>query len=365
MKKIIYRCALVFMGAFVLASCSDEDNNNEEPTVCPPTFTTATDGVYILHEGSYFAGVAGSLSYLDYTTWDMSNGLFQAKNGRELGGTPNDILIYGSKMYIVTTDENRVEVVDANTVTSLGYVEMTQPRKLAACEGYVYATSYEGIVSRIDTTSLSVVAKSEKIGGNLEGITTRNGYLYVCNAWNNDYSYNTNVVKLNASNLAKVKDIEVRTNPTRILTDGTSIYLQSTGNYYDIPSALQKIDIDDNVSEMTEDVTYMAYYDNKIYCIYQNYGYKDIYKVYDLLKGEVADLPINADNELFSACAIAVDPNTGVIYVSSYSEGEYGFASYTEPSYVVAYTSDGKYTKFGTGVGPTSFAFKTSSHVSE
>ena len=360
MKKIIYRCALVFMGAFVLASCS-----NDDPDVTLPEIFESTDGVYILHEGSYFAGVAGSLSYLDYTTWDMSNGLFLAKNGRELGGTPNDILIYGSKMYIVTTDENRVEVVDANTVTSLGYVEMTHPRKLAACEGYVYATSYEGIVSRIDTTSLSVVAKSEKIGGNLEGITTRNGYLYVCNAWNNDYSYNTNVVKLNASNLAKVKDIEVRTNPTRILTDGTNIYLQSTGNYYDIPSALQKIDIDDNVSEMTEDVTYMAYYNNKIYCIYQNYGYKDIYKVYDLLKGEVADLPINADNELFSACAIAVDPNTGVIYVSSYSEGEYGFASYTEPSYVVAYTPDGKYTKFGTGVGPTSFAFKTSSHVSE
>lgn len=361
MKKIFSRCALILMGALAFASCSDDDTNDDP--VCPPSTTIATDGVFILHEGSYFMGVAGSLSYLDYTTWDVSNGLFLSKNGRELGGTPNDILIYGSKMYIVTTDENRVEVVDANTVTSLGYVEMTQPRKLAACEGYVYATSYEGIVSRIDTTSLSVVAQSEKIGGNLEGITTLNGYLYVCNAWNADYTYNTNVVKLNASDLTKVKDIEVRSNPTRIINDGTHIYLQSTGNYYDIPSALQRIDVDDNVAVLTENVTYMAYYDNKIYCVYQNYGDKDIYKVYNLLSGEEEDLPVNADNELFSACAIAVDPNTGILYVSSYVEGGYGYPSYTDPSYIVAYNMpDGTYTKFFTGVGPTSFAFKTSAH---
>ncbi|MCH5175769.1 MAG: hypothetical protein J1F40_07770 [Prevotellaceae bacterium] len=362
MKKIIYRCILFLMGASIFASCSNDDPKN---VVCPPAFTTATDGVFILHEGSYFNGVSGSLAYLDYTTWDVSGSVFLAKNGRELGGTPNDILIYGSKMYIATTDENRIEVVDAATVQSIGYMELTQPRKLTACDGYVYVSSYEGVVSRIDTTSLSVVATSEKIGNNLEGITPFNGYLYVCNAWNDDYSYNTNVVKLNVSDLSKVKDIEVRTNPTRIITDGTYIYLQSTGNYSGISSALQRIDIDDNVSVLTEGVTYMAYYGNKIYCIYQNYGNKDVYKVYDLLKGEVSDLPLNADDELFSACAIAADPNTGILYVSSYAEGEYGYPSYAEPGYIVAYMPDGTYTKFTTGVAPTSYAFKTSTHISE
>ena len=364
MKKIIYRFALVLMGAFVLTSCSDDDN--EKLVICPE-ITNVTDGVYIICEGSYFSGVPGSLSYWDYTTNTMRNNLFVSINGRELGGTPNDALIFGSKMYIATTDENRVEVVDANTVKSLGYIEMPQPRKLtSSSDGYVYVTSYEGTVSRVDTTSLSVVAKSEKIGNNLEGITALNGYLYVCNAWNSDYTYNTNVVKLNAPDLSKVKDIEVRSNPTRIINDGTNIYLQSTGNYGDIPSALQKIDINDNVTVLTEGATYMAYYANKIYYINSVYDENGnatySYSVYDLLTGEVTALPVG--NEVFSPCAIAVDPNTGVLYISSNEEGEYGKPSYTEPGYVVAYY-DGAYTRFYTGVAPTSYVFKTSSHVSE
>lgn len=363
MKNIIYRCALILMGAFAFTACSDDDVTNP---VTPEVFNS-TDGVFILCEGSYFSGVAGSLSYLDYTTMDMSDGIFLSKNGRELGGTPNDIFIYGSKMYIATTDENRVEVVDVNTVQSLGYAELTQPRKLTACDGYVYVTSYEGIVSRIDTTSLTIVAKSEKIGGNLEGIATRNGYLYVCNAWNADYTYNTNVVKLNASDLSKVKDIEVRTNPAKIIADGTNIYLQSNGNYGDSKSALQKIDADDNVTVLTEGVTYMAYYDNKIYYIDsaydENWKATYYYGIYDLLTGEKTALPVG--DEVFSPCAIAVDPNSGVVYISSYVADGYGFAGYTEPGYVVVYHSDGAHTAFTTGVAPTSFAFKTSTHVSE
>lgn len=362
MKKNIFRCALLLMGAFAFASCSDEGDD-----VTTPELFNATDGVYILCEGSYFSNVAGSLSYLDYATDDVTNGVFASVNGKVLGGTPNDLIIYGSKMYIATTDDNRIWVADANTIQSLGFIEMPQPRKLTSFDGDVYVTSYEGVVSRIDTTSLTVTAQSDRIVGNLEGIAALDGFLYVCTAWNSDYTYNNSVVKLRASDLSKVADIKVRTNPTRILSDGASIYVQSNGNYSDIPSALQRIDADDKVTTLTDGATYMALYNNKIYYIDSaydaNWNVTYSYSAYDLLTGEVSALPVG--EEVFSPCGIAIDPCSGIIYISSNSEGEYGMASYTEPGYVVAYSTDGSFKTYRTGVAPSSFAFKTSAHVSE
>ena len=239
MKKNFNFGLLLMLGATLFTACSDDD---EPPFVTCPV--TVTEGMFVLNEGAYFSGISGSLSYLDYSSQTLSNGVFAAKNGRSLGGTPNDMLIYGSKMYIAVTDENRVEVLNASTLESLGFIAMTQPRKLAATQGRVFVTSYTGTVSSVDTVRQEVVATSEKIGANLEGIAVRGQYLYVCNAWNNDYTYNKNVVKLQASTLAKVKDITVTDNPVRIATDGTDIYVQSTGNYADIAPSIQKLDAD-------------------------------------------------------------------------------------------------------------------------
>jgi len=361
MKKLISRAALLLMGALAFTACSDDDNKNTTSEL-----VNVTEGVFVLNEGSYFSGIDGSLSYINYATNQITNGIFASKNGRSLGGTPNDAIIYGSKMYIATTDEGRVEVIDVKTQASLGYATLTQPRKLVADGGFVYVSSYAGTVSRIDTTSFQIVKTSEVIGANLEGITALNGYLYVCNGWNPDYTYNNNVVKLDASTLAKVKDITVVTNPARILTDGTDIYVQSIGNYADVSAAIQKIDAADVVTTLCNEGLYLSYYKGKIYYVAtsydENWNTIAAYKVYDLATG--ATTTFVEGSEVFSPCALAVDPYTGLVYVSSYSQGAYGSADYAGAGYIVVYNNDGTFWKqYDAGVAPTTYVFNTASYV--
>lgn len=361
MKKNIYLSTLLMLGMTLFTACSEDDDTP------PPTDpVTVTEGVFVLNEGAYFYGVSGSLSYLDYETQTLTDGIFAAKNGRSLGSTPNDAIIYGSKMYIATTDENRLEVIDAATLNSLGVVAMTSPRKLAAADGKVFVTSYMGTVCGIDTTQFEIVAESEKIGANLEGIVARGQYLYVCNAWNNDYTYNNNVVKLQVSDLAKVKDITVTCNPVRIATDGTDIYVQSTGNYVDVLPSIQRLDADDQVTPLCQG-TYMSYANQKIYYISMTYdeNWNTItrYGVYDLATG--TDAEFIAGNEILSPCAIAADPNSGIVYVSSYNQGAMGI-DYSGAGYIVAYSSDGTMLKkYDAGVAPATFVFQTSSYYAQ
>ena len=165
MKKYMKLFACLLAGAFVLTACSDDDS------VKPISYqdVPVADGLFILNEGSYFDQVNGSLDYLDYATGTVSRRVFQAANGRSLGGTPNNAIQCGSKIYIATQEENRVEVIDAKTLKALSPIAITAPRELCTDGQFVYVSAYTGEVSKVDTLSLKVVKKSPIVGTNLEG----------------------------------------------------------------------------------------------------------------------------------------------------------------------------------------------------
>ena len=300
---------------------------------------TIPAGVFVINSGSFFSGVNGTLSFLDYSSNTLTDSLFVNVNGRTLGGTPNDIILYGSKLYIAVTDENRIEIVDAHTLHSLSYIEQKQPRCLVAANGKVYASTYEGTVISVDTASLAKAATSKVVGSCLEGITAMGDYIYVCNAYNPDYSYNTNVVKLNAKSLSKEKDINVTVNPTRITNDGSNLYVQSTGNYNDISACIQCVSVNNDSIATLCSGTYMALLKGKIYSINSVYGQPSEYLVYDIATGQTSNVIDGSD--IYSPCAIAADPAKDIIYISSYNEGAYGSADYTGRGYIVAYSADG------------------------
>ena len=378
MNKFIFRSALAIFSALSLslASCGDDDDD-------PPSTTDSVEGndsipapnpggndsihtpnpdekipagVFVINSGSFFSGVNGTLSFLDYSSNTLTDSLFVNVNGRTRGGTPNDIVLYGSKLYIAVTDENRIEIVDAHTLHSLSYIEQKQPRCLVAANGKVYASTYEGTVISVDTASLAKAATSEVVGSRLEGITAMGDYIYVCNAYNPDNSKNTNVVKLNAKSLSKVKDINVTVNPTRITNDGSNLYVQSTGNYEDISPCIQRVSVNNDSIETLCSGTYMAILNNKIYSVNSVYGQPSEYLVYDLATGKTSQFIDGSD--IYCPCAIAADPAKGIIYISSYNEGAYGSADYAGRGYIVAYSADGtKLSKYNAGVGPIAFAF--------
>lgn len=335
-----------------LVSCSkDDDNNPEQPEV------KVTTGLYIINEGNYYSQIDGSLSYLDFTTSSIGNGLFKAKNGRSLGGTPNSGVLCNGKLYISTTDDNRVEVLDAKTLIAGTPISITSPRAMTACDGYVFVTSYTGKVSKIDTSTDQIIATSETIGSCLEGIASANGYIYVCNAYNSDYTYNSNIVKL-TTNLKKVKDIQVVCNPNTIETDGSNLYVVSYGNYTDVKETIQKIDTQDNVTTLCNGVM-ASYNDNKLYVVAQTYdeNWKSVntYFVYDLQTGKTSTF--NDGKEIEYPCSIVVNPSNGNVFISAYHLSEYGYGDYSNPGYIVEFDATGKMIeKYNIGSGPTHFA---------
>lgn len=370
MNKFIFRSALAIFSALSLslASCGDDDDDppfttdpveGNDSINTPESRDTIPAGVFVINSGSFFSGVNGTLSFLDYSSNTLTDSLFVNVNGRTLGGTPNDIILYGSKLYIAVTEENRIEIVDAHTLHSLSYIEQKQPRCLVAANGKVYASTYEGTVISVDTASLAKAATSKVVGERLEGITAMGDYIYVCNAYNiqnGTVNYNTNIVKLSASTLDKMKDINVTVNPTRIANDGNRLYVQSTGDYENVSSCIQQVFVDNDSIATLCSGTFMAILKGKIYSINSVYGQPSEYLVYDIATGKTSQFIDGSD--IYSPCAIAADPVKDIIYISSYNEGAYGSADYAGRGYIVAYSADGtKLGKYSAGVAPIAFAF--------
>lgn len=201
-------------------------------------------------------------------------------------------------------------------------------------------------------TTRTIAGESEKVGANLEGIAVAGNKLYVCNSCNPDYTYNKNVVELNASTLAKNQDIEVVDNPVDVINAGSAIFILSMGNYADKPATVQMLK--DGQLSTIGNATMMAYdsYKDQLYMINAPYGGDKEYKVYNLKNGQTTTFLTNSD--IFSPYSLAVNPVNGDVFITSSTKNpDTGKADYTADCKLYRYTSAG--TLLGTydcGVNP-------------
>ena len=119
MKKYLLSLAVI-LSSVLLTACDDNDNGKNIYSV------PVTKGAQVICSGNVWGGIQGSLTYIDYATGTASLNQFAAKNGRSLGSTPNNAIVYGDKMYIAVTDDNTIEVVDAKTLASIKQIKLTQ-----------------------------------------------------------------------------------------------------------------------------------------------------------------------------------------------------------------------------------------------
>lgn len=354
MKKYLLSIAVLMAATISFTSCDDDDDSKTCPTPVIPRY-----GVYVINEGNYSYQINGTLDFLGYDvakgTYSMTDSIFEKVNGRSLGGTPNDALIFSdSLLCIAVADEDRVEFVNTLTKKASAAVTIKQPRELAYESGsnYLYVSSYTGKVYKIDMTTRTIAGESEKVGANLEGIAVAGNKLYVCNSCNPDYTYNKNVVELNANTLAKNQDIEVVDNPVDVINAGSAIFILSMGNYADKPATVQMLK--DGQLSTIGNATMMAYnaYNDQLYMINAPFGGDKEYKVYNLKNGQTTTFLTNPD--IFSPYSLAVNPVNGDVFITSLTKNpDTGYADYTADSKLYRYTSAG--TLLGTydcGVNP-------------
>lgn len=368
MKKYLLSFAVLLAATVSFTSCDDDDNDGPDE----PQYTNVLNGVYVVNEGSYFNQINGSLDFLAYddatSSFSMTRNIFDTYNGRSLGGTPNNALIYNdSVLCIAVTDENRIEFVNTQTKKASTPITIQQPRELAWETGsqYLYVSSYTGKVTKIDMATRTIAAESAVIGANLEGISVSGEDLYVCNSWNADGSFNKNVVKLNTNTLVKVTDINVVDNPTKVIAAGTRAFVLSMGNYGDKAATVQLVKGEqvDSISTAT-----MMAYDRVrklLYMVNAPYGGKIEYKVYNEQTKKTTEFIIQSD--IFAPYEIAVDEISGDVYISSMSEDKnYGGASYTTDGKIYRISKEGlQLGSYDCGVCPGTIVCYTSKIIRE
>ena len=256
----------------VLAACE-----NGGGSLNPPVGDSA-DVFYVLNSGDWGAANS-SLTKYDLVTGAAVQNYFELQNGRRLGDTANDMIVYGSKIYIAVSGESTIEVTSLNA-KSVKQIECAgQPRYLAAHAGKVYATYYNGNVACIDTVTLEVDAMVG-VGRNPEQLAVYNNRLYVANSGGMDYNtelgYDSTVFVIDLPSFTVFEKIDVVCNPAVVVAGDNGVYVASYGNYADVPSTLQCISADGTVAVVEEcsNMTEFCYSFGSLYGFFSSY---DIY----------------------------------------------------------------------------------------
>lgn len=358
-------------------SCQGDDPIIKEEIVELPSQTpTAVEGFYLLNEGNMSSNKA-SLDYYDYKTGVYKRNIYSQANPEAtlgLGDVGNDIAVYGSKIYAVINNSNKVEVMDAKTTKRLKVIDIKNGRYVTFGNGKVYVSSYDGeigldnntpngFVAEIDTTSLNI-GRTVKVGRQPEGLAVVGQKLYVANSGGyNPSNYERTVSVIDLKTFTKTKDIDVAINLNRLKVDSDGdIYVSSRGDYYSIVSKLFVIDSKTDLVKKTFDIACANLWiaGDQAYVIGSEFNYTTFENVitYSLINTKTETLlpksflPKSVSDLITTPYGIAVDPISFNIYITDAGD-------YVSPGKLYCLDKDGN-TKFTVTTGdiPAHIAFK-------
>ncbi len=372
MKKF----GLLIISAMLAAgftACSDDDNNGQ-------TVETVS-GFYTINGGRKSTSIPSSLTAYSYesdTSTPALQDAFENANGISLGDGAQKAVIYGSKMYIAMYTSNIIWVVDPISLKIIKQItpegNAQSPRAVVAKNGKVYFSMYNGYISEMDTTTLTLdreiqvgpnpdqiaLSGNKIIAACSDGQNSKNGYLNSC----------ISIVDLSSWTETKIQDLEKVLNPTDAASNGTDVFVVCKGNYGTKPSVVKKV-VGNDVEEVCNG-TLIAVNDNKLYVIDAPYvsgaTNKDdfTYKVYDVDTltelGNIATMTKDTDSWIDYPNGVAVDPVSKDIVMISYTLDALGTPQYGELCYVNIYDSTGKFKRrveCGVGARAITFIHKT------
>lgn len=374
MKKYLLGLAVLLMGTAVMTSCSDD---NDGPETYLQVYST---GAYVVNSGNMYSKIESSLTAIDYASSTATQNVFKTANGRTLGNTANDGIVYGNKIYLAVDQSNTIEVIDKKTKQSikqikttelLGNAEGAHPRHIIAGGGNVYFTTYGGYVAAVDTTSFAL-QKKWQVGNYPEGLVFGNHTLYVANSNYGAGGGNISCINLSNDNV-ETKNIEGVNNPTGIYYAAGLLYVLDN-QYYDASynaygeNALRAVDFAVGKSQKVADGNYAVcvtpgvttrmdvvppYY---FYVLNAPFGSTPSVSVF--VAGTIQPQAMTLSEMPVKPCGIFADPLNGHIFVLSYRLGDKGNPDYNGNGYVVEYDRAGqKQHEYETGVGSCAMFF--------
>lgn len=324
MKKVQLSLLLLSTLAiiFSFASC------NEDPKI-DWDYDSKTDlpssRAFVLCEGVW----GQNNSKLNYFNWanDVASedDIYLVQNEKHIGDTAQDLITDGTYMYMSVNGSNYVcrmskagkEQARNSFIDKLGEV-----RYLCKCGDFLYATTYKGIVAKMDYKTLSFI-DSVYVGDHPEGITELDNKLYVSvSGWGAD----SRVAEISLDNFtATPKYIDVMVNPNLIMTVNDKVYVQGYGPYDESWNCNYPWGVIENGKyRELGNATSWCSYENTIYlCLSQNdwvnNTVKNTFYTYDSETGKFSDEnPLKNIPTVMASSAISgmdANPYTGQIYV--------------------------------------------------
>lgn len=374
MKKLNF-CLLALTLLFLVSCRTDDYVIPSEKKEVSNGEDTPIKGFYLLNEGNMGSNKC-TLDYFDYATGTYHKNIYAEINPsvvKELGDVGNDIMIYGSKMYVVVNASNTIEVLDAKTAKRIKTIQLQNCRYMSFKGNKVYASSYAGPIDlnpnsppgkvvEIDTTSLSI-QRQAVVGYQPEEMEIIGDQLYVANSGGYMYpNYDKTVSVIDLNSFTETKKIDVAINLHRLQKDNYGdLYISSRGDYYNIPSSLFLVDAATGVvkkdfhvavSGMTIVNDKLYYYGNEFN--YTTHSYTKTFGIIDVKTEQVIATKIIDQqyvDEIKAPYGIAVNPYSEDIYITD-------ARNYVTTGYVYCFDKSGKF-KWKTEGGniPAHFSF--------
>ncbi len=365
---------LIFI-ALTICACDDMDDKN------PSTATDGqTDGLIVLCEGLFNMNNS-SLFVTDGNS--ATYNAFETVNGRKIGDTANSMIVYGNKIYIAGDISGTIEVVERQTLKSLGQIEMKtstgtsrEPRCLVGYDKYVYVCCYDNTLCRIDTATLSIDAEVQ-VGRNPDGICACDGKIFVSNSGGlSAPNYDSTVSVVDAASMTVQRTIDVGLNAGKMAQTPLGIAVLVRGDYEEVEPYIAIIDSEKLISRINISATNFCATNYGILCYTYSYETKsaEFYSVYsdgaielwqpeiqpqtpyslmfntkngDIFIGDAKDYTVSGDvlcfdsrgNHKYTVCNVGLNPNTIIVAQTTINKDITSDENvYINPAEVVSYT---------------------------
>ena len=139
MKKYLLGLAVLLMGTAVMTSC---DPAEDDPETYLQVYST---GAYVVNSGNMYSKIESSLTAIDYASSTATQNVFKTANGRTLGNTANDGIVYGNKIYLAVDQSNTIEVIDKKTKQIINLAKDGDVSKINLLIGDISAKPLPGL----------------------------------------------------------------------------------------------------------------------------------------------------------------------------------------------------------------------------
>lgn len=308
----------VFSVLLLIISCKKENLPEKET----PKVTT---GLYILNEGG-FGQNNTSITYYSFENRQPVTDYYFNVNNNSLGDLGNDILIYGSKLYIVMNGSSYVQVADAATATAIKRIEFEQstggvkrqPRYAVPYKGAILVSSFDGTVAVIDTVSLTI-NKFINVGANPDGLAVSGDKLYVANSGGLTPGFDSTVSVIDLTIMEEVQKIVVGTNPGSVTADDQgNVYIACIGNYQNVQASLVKVNTATNEVVKAADtaVGKIVYHEGLLYATGGFFGSANVRALQTSDFSEVSSNFVTDGTAIGAAYGIKIDETNGDVYIT-------------------------------------------------